>query len=1028
MKSSRLFFTGLCVLIMFGGHSAFAQSCGQCEYWLPIDGGVCYPKSEGTTCSGCASIDCNHSGCGGCSLEDAGRCECDGKGSCRRVGWFCQEYCPDPPPAQTCTSTCGACSNSITCYPDGGSTPGPGPDPDPGCICSCNSAGLTAPAQVSQLIKPSNSATKVGGSTTFVWNTISSWGTNIKTCTSGNPGVHCPSGNPGDGGIHRYQIVVSRNSDLSSPIYSEFVEGNEWYYNEKNPAFASCTYYYWAVRAVNRNPVSGHCYEADSYGEFSPVRSFRTNCNPLVISISPSASISGRYAFGSTGFPDTYELSCSRNNPVQFTMVLEDPDGANDIALGGIYIVSNSVTNPGPATHSNSVHAVVTEGAMITVTANGTPAGGVYPQMGLFIDNELVYVWKDVGRNGRDIYRYDTRLPVHPSQVSIGFLNDIVIGDQDRNLTEVELYINGEHQASRTVDPPNGGNASTGILWGRGPGTVTRFVYHGNMYQVYGSNGFVGYGLRYVSSINTNSGSNTGVHSWKNYSWGIPTNGALNQYVTTMEQIGSEDLWNTDRDISSYKGHVRVVAVNDINSTQKRVVFEVIFGGDDSSKIGSELKVFGTVKDYSNGGGGWIQRATHMLDFTPPAGNIESTVTSQDEISLTWSSSDPGGAGVAGTAISGAFTPKNSSYNGATGTFSSSNGDVQNSGLLGMNTSQQIWRGNNIPTSSGQTDISLVSDAGSFNYSLHAVDNVCNVSTILDASPTQLGASWYITKGGLAYSRGGYYSDIPTLDGSESIHDTFVPPFVINKDEVNISTELLASGNQFYSVVKSSNASPPFVLGDFSSRAADRSEHMFELMRADALGKVRLQSDDFYYTDIPGNIEDDISGYCGDDESKLCVLDASNNIEVNNDLHCNRPTAILVGGNLSISSNITVGNETDRLDGCIFIVKGNIDIYPTSQPSSDVQYDVIHSYLRSGGQITIHGDSADYPKGLKINGSLIGLATENRGIRMNRTLQLRQNLEYPSLAVHYDPRYYILAQKFFGRTDVYRKDSGYKSY
>lgn len=983
--------------------------------------GTCV-ASDSLSCSSCDKIStCGHFGCGSCQFSP-GSCRCS-SGSCIYAGWWCEPVCPDPV-TEYCTSNCATCKNPpVECFPGGGGGCGTcdgkcfpstndcgDPCPPCGCTCNCDSDnGLTSPAQVLTLSTPANGSTKVNDMSIFSWQAIADWGKNIKTCTTGDPGVNCPDGLPADGGEHRYEIAFfTTNNTASTPIHTAIVDGTSWYF-DSNPLLSSCTTYYWAVRAINRQPVSVNCREKDMYGPYSPTRSFRTNCTPVVLSVTPDGGRSGRYAYGSDGFPNTYGITCNRNNPTQFTLTVEDPDGNGDIALAQLFIAGDGITTPAqivPSIYEESIRQTVLKGTIITIRANGTSVKTIYPKMGLYINGQLVKIWSNVGYNGRDAYRYYTTAPVRAQDIKISFLNDAYEDGEDRNLTEVELYINGVKQTNRTVFCATCGNTSTGALWGNG--LESWFQYSGSTY--YGDNSFTGYGMNYISDINIPGASN----AWKNYAWGVPNSGS-SEYITTMLTEQGTDLLNTDRNDTNYKGHIKLISVANVDATKKRFVYEVTFGGDNSNKLGDVLNIFGHVSDYSGKSSGHSRKATHHLDFTPPTGSISMSVLTQNVINVLWDSADSNG--IAGTSILSGFNPTTAGYDGDTGVFSTGKPLLINAGVLGKGDPTQVWLGNGEDDGVGTINIASVDDAGEFNSELVAADTLCNVNTFDTVDGIRLGASWYISKGGLAYSRGSYYSPLVAYAEGGSIHSSLG----INKEEVNISSELLGSGNAAFGD-EQDNLTRPFMIKNFNSVINSG----YTRYRDVVLSKVQAYPEKYqqiaYSSDaLSGNI----SIQCPD-ANKMCVLVRNGKLNIDNPLVCDRKTVVITSSDLTVSKGVT---STGDLNGCIFLSGNDIDIkaFYGALPA-DVEYDVVHGFFIADNQIHIENDLASQPRGLRVVGSMIGFSDTNSGIKINRSLQLRQNLEYPSVAVEYDNRYYILSREFFGLIEVYRKDSGYKPY
>ena len=81
----------------------------------------------------------------------------------------------------------------------------------------------------------------------------------------------------------------------------------------------------------------------------------------------------------------------------------------------------------------------------ITVRGYGSPAAGVWPQMALMLDG-LTLATLDVNRREPADYRFSAELPAGTHEIAVGFLNDHVAGNEDRN-----LYLD-----YFTIEPPPG--------------------------------------------------------------------------------------------------------------------------------------------------------------------------------------------------------------------------------------------------------------------------------------------------------------------------------------------------------------------------------------------------------------------------------------------------------------------------------------------------------------------------------------------------------------------------------------------
>jgi endo-1,4-beta-xylanase len=81
----------------------------------------------------------------------------------------------------------------------------------------------------------------------------------------------------------------------------------------------------------------------------------------------------------------------------------------------------------------------------VVVRAWGSPAGGVWPEMALLVDGKVIQT-VTVGRPTPEDHRFDVDLAAGVHEIAAAFLNDAVVGQEDRNLYLDRL----------TISPPPG--------------------------------------------------------------------------------------------------------------------------------------------------------------------------------------------------------------------------------------------------------------------------------------------------------------------------------------------------------------------------------------------------------------------------------------------------------------------------------------------------------------------------------------------------------------------------------------------
>lgn len=336
-------------------------------------------------------------------------------------------------------------------------------------------------------------------------------------------------------------------------------------------------------------------------------------------------------------------------------------------------------------------------------------------------------------------------------------------------------------------------------------------------------------------------------------------------------------------------------------------------------------------------------------------------------------------------------------------------------------------------------------EEGSINFESFVQDNACNLNGTQNQA--NLSLPWILSKGGLVYSQEAPDIDIKPLDPSsypntDPISAEFnTYPFNINKWEVGLSSELLASGQDISSqhLPYSSNTNA-FGLENYSDL---NNRPWYNDLKNNAENQIASDPGRFsYVSGIGGNLGGAIGAVSNGssdctDGSKICVIEASS-ININNPsntLICDRKSAIFISGDLTINSDVNLSGESN---GCIFIVQGNVSIQPGSYKSGSStypRYDIINGFIISDGIITVQEDSQEggngYRDGLKVRGSLLGFGDRNTpsgsSLIFDRSLKLLDNLIYPSVVIHHDSRYYDIAEQTIGgNNETYKKEIGIK--
>lgn len=157
---------------------------------------------------------------------------------------------------------------------------------------------------------------------------------------------------------------------------------------------------------------------------------------------------------------------------------------------------------------------------------------------------------------------------------------------------------------------------------------------------------------------------------------------------------------------------------------------------------------------------------------------------------------------------------------------------------------------------------------------------------------------------------------------------------------------------------------------------------------------------------------------------------------------CDVRAIVFVTGNLNINPDITLGSVaptspiTNQLyNGCIFIVKGNVNIAAgTSKTNLDktastlANYDIVNSLIITDGVLNIPNDPKGTGKkndGIYINGGVIAKKTVvNGATTLKRDINQEGNNLQPATLVNLDPRYKLMFGDDFASRDYNIREYG----
>lgn len=275
---------------------------------------------------------------------------------------------------------------------------------------------------------------------------------------------------------------------------------------------------------------------------------------------------------------------------------------------------------------------------------------------------------------------------------------------------------------------------------------------------------------------------------------------------------------------------------------------------------------------------------------------------------------------------------------------------------------------------------------GFLNFELQGVDRACNYISSSDS--VEFGSPWIATRGGFVHSGGSIELAI-----KQALYSLILD--YETDEQTSLSTELVTSGSSTLSGF-SESVHPFYSVLPYTDNLT-HGWYDILLRRANAR-----------------------------DPEKGFWAEVSSSQDVDLTLCENSPHVYFVDGSLDVDpSDYEVLAQGD-LHGCIFVVSGDINIWDGEHKSVDVDasledysplYDIVRGYFISDSSINIKfvdGDK-DVRDGLKVIGGLFATGGDT-SIKLSRSLQLRDNLLFPTLIVFHDNRYMDIGRKVLGDT------------
>ncbi len=376
-------------------------------------------------------------------------------------------------------------------------------------------------------------------------------------------------------------------------------------------------------------------------------------------------------------------------------------------------------------------------------------------------------------------------------------------------------------------------------------------------------------------------------------------------------------------------------------------------------------------------------------------------------------------------------------------TFTPEAEDPLNTGRINGDISFRVGPDMATTTNAGTVSIDIGANrTGTLIFYLTVFDDAGNMAIVNYSYNLN---DWFVTDGGLAYSRDGTSF---VRNSPESSWVGKLPPFT------SFSTESLTylKGDLSSEMWAEDTVGIPTALDNFSSSVDSYSIRNHGGSSITSFYETLYEAYEFKETFIPSPVyrsfmtnyiinDVQIKTPLCNDSSSYCILDFQQNLTINPGLACNSRALIFVRGNLTLSPPLRniyppAGNAAaSNSEGCIFVVGGDLNILEgTGMSGATMVYDLIHGYFVVDGEIRINSEAlADGEGGTKspsaifdgvyINGGIQSL----EGVYIGRYLRLIDRQIYPVVTIDHHPKYGVLSGVFFGSNFSFQKiEPGFK--
>lgn len=331
-------------------------------------------------------------------------------------------------------------------------------------------------------------------------------------------------------------------------------------------------------------------------------------------------------------------------------------------------------------------------------------------------------------------------------------------------------------------------------------------------------------------------------------------------------------------------------------------------------------------------------------------------------------------------------------------------------------------------------------EQGGFRFEGYAVDVACNMNNNpTNESEIDLFEPWFLSRAGLVYTDS-IQSDAGVIDfddpprnlcpaGDQSCAEFNAYPYHFLNNQIDITSEWIGANSAISNNIFVNSASNRlFRTANYND---ENNRSWYDELSKKAEKTLLTTPNGVSQATVSGTLPAAVSAIpnCSD-SNKPCLIKSDSAITIASNFSCDRKAVFLVSS-LTIDGDITASSPTN---GCIFVTSGGVTIADgtyKSGSSTYPRYDLIQAFIIADGIVDIPevDIGTNIRDGLKIHGGLLGFGNNASGssLNMQRSLQLKNNAQFPTYVFHHDTRYFEIAASIFSNDrEAIKQEVGFK--